>query len=215
MMRGDALLAKLYFNRIDEDLRRFSEEQSENLSKAAKLIADAVLSGGRFWVYDKSKAITSEVTGRAGGLLMVQPLQDPSGSQLRKGDVVAMSAVRGDDASDISLAEVAKTKGARTIAILPFRNPPMASRSLKDIVDLAIDDYAEPGDGCLEVPGQPSKICPTTGVINAAIMWAICAELVDELRQRGKEAHIYKSVFRVGSSEWNAKMREEFQKLGY
>ncbi|MEM3019501.1 MAG: DUF2529 family protein [Candidatus Bathyarchaeia archaeon] len=210
-----SLLGRKYFEKIDGDLRRFSEEQSENLLKAAKIIADAVLSGGRFWVYDKERAVTSEVTGRAGGLIMVQPLPDASGSQLKEGDVVAISAVRGDDASDMSLAEVAKAKGAKTIAIFPFRNPPGAPRGLKGLVDLAMDDYAEPGDGCLEVPGYPSKICPTTGVTNAAIMWAICAELVDELRRRGKEAHIYKSVFRVGSSEWNAKMREEFQKLGY
>jgi len=207
------MLAKEYLRKIDGVLQRVAEEQPGRLEAAARIVVDAVLAGGTFWVYDKGRAVTSEVTGRAGGLLMIQGLKDAS--SLREGDAVAVNAVRNDDPADFSLVEAARAKGARTIAILPFENPSDGSRRLQESVDLAIDDYAEPGDGCLEAPGYTSRICPTTGVVNAAIMWAVCAEVVDELRQRGKEAHVYKSVFRVGSGEWNARMSEEYKRTGY
>ncbi|MEM2905395.1 MAG: DUF2529 family protein [Candidatus Bathyarchaeia archaeon] len=207
------MLAKTYLETIDALLGKVAEEQAEKLVKAARMVADAAVSGRRLWVYDKDVVVASEVSGRAGGLLMVQPLGDVSSVQ--EGDVVVINAARNDSPSDASLVEKAKMRKAKTIAILPFSNPPDASRKLQENVDLAIDDYAEPGDGCLRVAGYNSKVCPTTGVMNAAVMWAVCAEVVDELRRRGREAHVYKSVFRVGSNEWNAKMSEEFKRTGY
>jgi len=209
------MLAKQYFDRIDVILRKLSKEQADMIVKAAEMIVDAALTGGKFWVYDKGKAVSSEVVGRAGGLLMTQLLTEPDPSTIQKGDVLAVSAVKNNDPSDTVFVEKAKAKGVKTMAVLPFNNPSDTSENLQEKVDLAVDDYAESGDGCLEVEGYVRRICPTTGVTNAAIMWAVCAEVVDELRRRGKEAHIYKSVYRVGNVEWNTRMRDEFLRTGY
>ena len=58
-------------------------------------------------------------------------------------------------------------------------------------------------------------IAPTSGVINAAILWAVTAAYIEAMERRGKPPQVWMSIKRPGAQEFNAAAREAAQKRGY
>lgn len=68
-------LPQRYAEAVDAVLRGIRETQGEALEKAAGAITDAVLHGRSCHLYDTGHMLTSELMGRAGGLLLFAPIE--------------------------------------------------------------------------------------------------------------------------------------------
>lgn len=72
-------VAKNYLNYVAKILEEVTETQCENLEKAAELVAESCMKGGRFYVFGSghSHMIAEETYVRAGGLAYVKAILPP------------------------------------------------------------------------------------------------------------------------------------------
>lgn len=67
-------LMELFYGNCRQVLGKIESTQSESIRAAAKLIADSVISGGTWHIYDTGHLLNQEAIGRAGGLMLAAPL---------------------------------------------------------------------------------------------------------------------------------------------
>lgn len=72
-------VAKDYLNRVGKILEEVTETQCENLEKAAELVVESCMKGGRFYVFGSghSHMVAEEIYIRAGGLAYVKAILPP------------------------------------------------------------------------------------------------------------------------------------------
>lgn len=142
-------------------------------------------------------------------------------SQLRAGDVLLINSVSGKNVRPVELALEAKRRGAYVIAITSVAYSKVveslhsSGKRLFEVTDFVIDNCGEIGDSLLEVEGIEPKICPSTGVTAAVIIWMLTAQLVTHLLELGITPGVYKSMNLAGAIEYNNKQIERYKKVGY
>ena len=70
----------IFYNEVTETLKRVTEEQSENINRAATLIADTISNGGMFHIFGTgghSNMAAIEMCHRAGNLCCASAILDP------------------------------------------------------------------------------------------------------------------------------------------
>lgn len=116
------------------------------------------------------------------------------------GDVVFIASNSGRNAYPIELAMLAKQAGATTIAITSLEHAGAvdsrhsSGKRLFEITDIVLDNGGAYGDGSLDVPGQASRMGPTSTIAGVFLLNAILAEAVAELADRGVAVDVYRSA---------------------
>jgi uncharacterized phosphosugar-binding protein len=137
--------ASRYFAAVAAVLEQVEKTQMPGIAKAADLLADALAAGGSLFSFGASHAfmVTEELVYRAGGLMLVNPIQ-PHGMTLavrpltltsrlervvglgrellaqspaRKGDALVLTSNSGRNPVTIDMALLARETGIRTVAI--------------------------------------------------------------------------------------------------
>ena len=201
---------------LENIVRKFDRipPQKKQIIQAASIMADAVLSGGKVYIYDREKALMVEANTRASGLAITSNYYDRN-KKLTPKDVLILAAVEPDTPGDVEIARKVKGEGAKVIAIVSKMG---ASRKpLAEEGDVIIDNHSPESMGILSVQGQLQKreFCPTTGVMNDIIFWAVCAAFIDEMFARGKTPSVYSGVHVSGGMELYKRATERCEKLGY
>ncbi len=139
------MLTKKYFEKGFELLKHLQETQSENIEKAAEIIAQAVAEGHTFyaWGGPHSSLPVQDIFWRAGGLAIVNPIFTPGfcledgpirlasflervegyGSEFfnqigaEPGDVILLVSTSGRNAFPIEMAMAAKSTGLKVIGM--------------------------------------------------------------------------------------------------
>lgn len=139
------MLTKKYFEKGFELLQHLQETQSENIEKAAEIIAQAVAEGHTFyaWGGPHSSLPVQDIFWRAGGLAIVNPIFTPGfcledgpirlasflervegyGSEFfnqigaEPGDVILLVSTSGRNAFPIEMAMAAKSTGLKVIGM--------------------------------------------------------------------------------------------------
>jgi uncharacterized phosphosugar-binding protein len=141
-------------------------------------------------------------------------------SRLCAGDVLVIGTVSGKSVDPVDLALAAKDAGAYVIGMTSVAYSSMlksdhsSGKRLFEVVDLVLDNCAPPLDAMVEVPGRDISICPASGLAAAAIMWAIEAEVVDNLLKLNKTPSILKSINFPGSAEYNETAYQNYAETG-
>jgi len=191
-----------YISVAMERVRR-AEENLQVIREAASEMAERVVRGGRFWVYQKGRALVGEACGRASGLMAPKPLDRKA---WKAGDVVVVGAELPDEPEDLDVVREARDLGAYSVAIGP------EGETLSS-ADAALRDFG--WEGVVEVPGYPRPVCPTSGLINAVLLWMLTAQFVEEMIKRGEVPAVYMGIHLKGGREHNEKMKELFERRGY
>jgi len=203
---------------IDTVRARFGalHTQERRIRKAASLIVERVLAGGTLWIEDREEALSWEANVKAAGLFLTNNRYTPE-SILRRGDVLLIGAVEPDTPEDLSLAERARAEGVKVIALtatkVSGRKP--RGRLLSDTADIVLDNRSPEVYGILSAEGAASPFCPTSGVMNDCIFWALCAAVVDEFLSRGKTPTVYRGVHLFAGRDYNERAARRFKELGY
>ena len=208
------MLEKQYLTAI---IKRFDRllPPADKFKQAASYMADAVLVGGKVWIYDKEWSLMVDANTRASGLAITSNYYSKS-NKLTRADVLLIGSIEPDTADDIEIVKKVKSEGAKVIAFVSTSTTGMAAKGtlLSEVADVVIDNWSPEVKGVLSAEGT-GVFGPTTGVMNDIIFWGVCAAFIDEMFSRGKIPSVYSGVHVSGGMDLYKRAGERREKLGY
>lgn len=225
-MSGDRILsAGRYLDAVLDIAARARTTQQDAVVAAARAVADTVAAGGRWWVFGTghSHLLVEELWGRAGGMVDVHPILEPSlmlhegllkSSLLERlpglaavilqlhpmaaGDCLLVISNSGRNAVPVELAEQAGRQGVTVIALTSTAHTESVTSRAPSGRRLA--DVADLVIDNCGIPGdailryREGAVGATSTVIGSMLLQALSVEVVAELERRGRPAEILKSV---------------------
>jgi uncharacterized phosphosugar-binding protein len=216
-------------------LEKIQESQLNSILEAASWITDSLVQGGVFHVFGSghSHILSDEAHSRAGGLVPVQPIEDPTDGKVerlegyaaillnqydvREGEVLIIASNSGINALPIEMAIEAKQRGLRVIAITSMahtRSAPArhsSGKKLYQVADLVIDNCGIVGDAAIEVPGFPGRAGATSSLAGVAIVDSIVVQVAENLAKKGVTPPILISSNVPGGDEHNECIRSQYR----
>ena len=83
-----------------------------------------------------------------------------------------------------------------------------------DVADIVIDNCSPVGDGVLEFPGIPVTACPTSNIASYYIIWALNAEFIQRMLDRGITPTVLKSINLPDGEDYNRQAMAEYARKG-
>ncbi len=228
------------------EIRKLMDEMSEDtgpVALAAQWCADAIGGGGLVHVFGSghSHMAAEEAFHRAGGLVPVNAVlvewlmvhqggrraglleRQPGLGELivstepvEAGDVFFVVSNSGRNPVPVEVAEAAKARGAKVVAISSKKHSQgVAARGgkgvkLSDVADLVIDNHAPLGDAAVTV-ADGFQVGGVSSITTLVVLQSIVVATVELLLQRGTVPPVFKSANVDGADEWNA---EQIKRLG-
>ena len=185
-------LAAAYYARTTAMLATAWEKNAPVIAALAPILGASVARGEVIHTFGSghSEIIAREIVGRAGGLVCVTGILDPTGGfienlpgygtklierydrqyQLRPGEVVIVISNSGKNGSPIDVALHAKQKGLTVVAltclamsrVTPSQHP--SGKRLFEVADLVLDNGGVAGDAIVEVLPAPPGASADAGV---------------------------------------------------
>ena len=231
-----------YLSEVKTLLDQLSDD-AEPMMLAARWCAETVAAGGLVHVFGAghSHMAAEEAFHRAGGLVPVNAVlvewlmvhqggrraslleRQPGLGELivstepvQQGDVFFVVSNSGRNPVPVEVAEAAKARGAKVIAITSRQHSEgVAARGgrgikLADVADLVLDNHAPLGDAAIAIE-DGLRVGGVSSVMTLVIIQTIVVETVKLLVQQGIEPPVFKSGNVDGSDEWNA---QQLKRLG-
>jgi hypothetical protein len=184
-MSLDAPLMDDYFDTVMMQLEMIGMEMGD-IRKMAGLAVDSLLSGGNLYFYSRyPESLANEAEGRRGGFSFAKGLWDGSKPAGTAKDCVIMGTYKPDDEADIKNLDLFRSLGMKAVSIGPVtRDLKVAEgnavfRKTDVHVGRMMDTY-----GLFALPGFERKVCPTSGILATSILWAVSAEIVQQVMDR-------------------------------
>jgi uncharacterized phosphosugar-binding protein len=231
-------LPEIYFTRANELLAGAWQANAPVIAQVAPLIGASIARGGVVHTFGSghSELISREIIGRAGGLVCVTGIIDPTGGfienlpgygtklierydrqyQLRAGEVVIVISNSGKNGSPIDVALFAKAKGLTVVALTclamsratPSQHP--SGKKLFECADHVLDNGGVPGDAIVEVGGGVSA-GPTSTFIGCSVLNWLTLAVVDWLVAHGHAPPVLRSQNLPGAIEHNRALAQKYQ----
>jgi uncharacterized phosphosugar-binding protein len=142
------------------------------------------------------------------------------GAGFAKGDVLWIVSNSGKEPVPVAMALRAKERGCAVVAItcvafsrsVPARHS--SGRRLFEVADRVIDTNGPVGDASLKVDGLDDAICPLSGLLNVAAVWALEAATVEACLARGVKPSVYRSVNLPDGFDRNAAAERRYRDTG-
>ena len=178
-------LAATYYARANELLARAWTANAPEIARLAPVIGASIARGEVVHTFGSghSELIAREIIGRAGGLMCVTGLIDPTGGfienlpgygarlaerydrqyGLRAGEVMIVISNSGKNGSPIDVALHARQRGLTVVAltclamsqVTPSEHP--GGKRLFECADFVLDNGGVPGDAIVEIEGEVKK----------------------------------------------------------
>ncbi|MEA4884708.1 MAG: sugar isomerase domain-containing protein [Clostridia bacterium] len=142
-------------------------------------------------------------------------------SEIYTGDVLIIGSVSGKNTLPVGLALEARKQGVHVIALtsvaysssLAGEHP--SGKRLFEAADIVLDNCGVVGDAALSVENIDVKVCPTSGIAAAIIMWTLEAEIIQRMLARGLKPHAWLSNHLPGADAFNKQALADTERLGY
>ena len=184
-------LAESYRDRANDLLAAAWTTNAATIAQLAPIVGASVARGEVIHTFGSghSELISREIIGRAGGLVCVSGIIDPTNGfienlpgygtrlverydrqhELRRGEVIIVISNSGKNGSPIDVARYAKAKGLTVVVltclamskVTPSQHP--SGQRLFEIADHVLDNGGVPGDAIVEIsPPTATKASPPT-----------------------------------------------------
>lgn len=219
-------------------MREAYEQNREPLAAAALAVADSIEKGGVLHLFGSghSAMVALELIGRAGGLVPVTGILDPSGGMaetlpgygkrllnahasrygLNPDECVVVVSNSGKNPSPLEVAIAAKEKGAKIIAVTSLemsraaKVDPTVGKKLYEIADFVLDNRGVNGDAAIDyTDGQ--RVGPTSTLTGCLLLNLLLMEILDVLKERGVKAPLLKSQNLEGATESNEELKKRYR----
>lgn len=208
------------------------------LKQLGGVIGESLAQGGVLHVFGSghSEIISREIIGRAGGLVCVSGIPDPTGGfienmvgygtklaerydrahGLRAGESIIVISNSGKNSSPIEVALYAKQKGLRVIGLTcvamsqtaPTVHP--GGKKLHEVADYVLDNGGLPGDAITPIT-DGIMAGPTSTFIGATLLNLLMLEVVTWLKAGGHPLPILRSQNMPDAIEYNRSLGKQYQ----
>ena len=240
--KGEEMYTQQYYEQVRDAIDSVYKSECEKIDIAGKYIADAIEMDGLVHVFGcgHSHMIAEELFYRAGGLAAIDPIFEQSAMlhegavkstqiermsgyahlvaaryPIKKGDVFIIASSSGINSFPIEMADVAKTKGVKTICITSKNYSHMPSRDkrgyhLLEMCDICIDNQVPCGDATVAINENGMKAGPISSINNFFLVNMMCLSACEELQRRGIEPPVFKSGNINGGDEYNLNLVKRY-----
>ena len=223
-------LAAAYNARANAMLATAWDANASTIAQLAPILGAVVARGDMIHTFGSghSEIIAREIVGRAGGLVCITSINDPTAGfienlvgygtklverydrqyELRAGEVVIVISNSGKNASPIEVALHAKKKGCVVVGLCSMSMSTTAKtvhpdgRKLHEIADFTLDNGGVPGDAIMKVTDTVMS-GPTSTFIGGSLLNWLMLEVMEWLKTNGHELPVLRSQNIPGSIEHN------------
>lgn len=223
-------LATAYRDRANEMLATAWSNNAATLTALAPLLGASVARGEVIHTFGSghSEIIAREIVGRAGGLVCITSIPDPTAGfienlvgygtklverydrqyELRAGEFVIVISNSGKNSSPIEVALHARKKGCKVIALTSLAMSSTAKtvhpegRNLHAIADYVLDNGGVPGDTVMKL-NDDIMTGPTSTFIGASLLNWLMLGTMEWLRDHGHDLPVLRSQNIPGAIEHN------------
>lgn len=219
-----------YYARANELLAAAWRNNAATIQALAPVLGKTVADGGVIHTFGSghSELISREIIGRAGGLVCVTGILDPTGGfienlpgygtklverydrqyQLIPGETVIVISNSGKNGSPIDVALYAKQKGLTVVALTclamskatPSQHP--SGKRLFEVADHVLDNGGVPGDAIVDVSDE-IKAGPTSTLIGCSVLNWLMLATMEWLKTNGHPLPVLRSQNLPGAIEHN------------
>jgi len=138
---------------------------------------------------------------------------------ITESDVFIIYSNSGRNSVAIEMAQIAKSAGAKVIAITNLSHTSSVdsrhSSGLKlyEVCDLYLDNFGELGDASIELVELNTKVGATSTVIGAALLQAIMVQSAQNLLDRGIKPELFSSTNTDEGEKLNRILTEKYKVL--
>jgi uncharacterized phosphosugar-binding protein len=236
-------LASAYYDRSLALLATAREKNAATIAALAPILGASVARGEVIHTFGSghSEIIAREIVGRAGGLVCITSINDPTAGfienlvgygtklverydrqyELRPGEVVIVISNSGKNASPIEVALHAKKKGCVVVGLCSLAMSSTAKtvhpggQNLHALADHVLDNIGVPGDTVLQLTPE-IMTGPTSTFIGASLLNWLLLSTMEWLKANGHELPVLRSQNLPGAIEHNravgAKYRHRLSK---
>jgi uncharacterized phosphosugar-binding protein len=231
-------LSDSYYERAGGLLARAREANAPAIARLAPLLGQSIARGGVVHTFGSghSELISREIIGRAGGLVCVTGIIDPTGGfienlpgygeklaarydrqyQLLPGETVLVISNSGKNASPIDVALYARAKGLTVVALTCLAmsrvsaSQHVSGKRLFEVADHVLDNGGVPGDAVVEV-GEGISAGPTSTLIGCSVLNWLMLSVVEWLRESGHPLPVLRSQNVPGAIEHNRELAARYK----
>jgi uncharacterized phosphosugar-binding protein len=231
-------LPETYYARANELLALAWTANAPVIAQIAPVIGASVARGGVIHTFGSghSELISREIIGRAGGLVCVTGIIDPTGGfienlpgygtklverydrqhQLIAGETLIVISNSGKNGSPIDVALYGKQKGLTVVALTclamsratPSQHP--SGKRLFEIADHVLDNGGVVGDAIVDT-GDGVMAGPTSTFIGCSVLNWLTLAVMDWLKAGGHPLPVLRSQNLPGAIEHNRALAKKYQ----
>ena len=231
-------LAETYYHRANEMLARAWTANAPTIAQITPVVGESLARGGVLHTFGSghSELIAREIIGRAGGLVCINGIIDPTAGfienlvgygtklverhdrqyQLLPGETIIVISNSGKNSSPIEIALYAKKKGLHVVGLTalamsttyPTVHPD--GKKLHEVADFVLDNGGVPGDAIVDVRDEV-KAGPTSTFIGCSLLNWLTLSVVEWLKEHGHPLPILRSQNLPGSVERNRELAEKYK----
>ena len=231
-------LADAYYTKTLEMLALARERNAATIARLAPVLGASIAGGGMIHTFGSghSDIIAREIVGRAGGLVCIGSIPDPTAGfienlvgygttlaerydrqyGLRAGEVVIVISNSGKNSSPLEVAHYAKGKGCVVVGLCSVamsstaRTVHPAGRNLHAVADHVLDNGGVPGDAIMPVNATVSS-GPTSTFIGCSLLNWLMLATMEWLNERGHPLPVLRSQNVPGAIEHNRAVGEKYK----
>ncbi len=231
-------LASAYYDRSLALLATAREKNAATIAALAPILGASVARGDVIHTFGSghSEIIAREIVGRAGGLVCITSINDPTAGfienlvgygtklverydrqyELRAGEVVIIISNSGKNASPIEVALHAKKKGCVVVGLCSLTMSSTAKtvhpggKNLHALSDYVLDNGGVPGDTILQLTPEIAT-GPTSTFIGASLLNWLTLSTMEWLKQNGHDLPVLRSQNIPGAIDYNRAVGEKYK----
>jgi len=231
-------LPETYFTRVNEMLAQAWKANAPTIARLAPIIGVSLARGGVLHTFGSghSELIAREIIGRAGGLICVNGIIDPTGGfvenlvgygtrlierhdrryQLLAGETIIVISNSGKNSSPIEVALYAKKKGLTVVGLTAlsmsttYATVHPDGRRLHEVADHVLDNGGVPGDAIVTL-NDGSYAGPTSTLIGCSLLNWLMLAVVEWLQKNGHPLPVLRSQNLAGAIEHNREIGERYK----
>ena len=209
------------------------------LNAAGLRIAKSIATNGVLHTFGSghSQILATEIERRAGGLIPVSSIDDPTegwseqidgyGARLfqryayryavQTSDVVLVISNSGRNSSPIEVAMEAKATGLDVVVMTSLEmsksttSRHASGKKLYELGDYVLDNGGTPGDAAIDAPGFNYKVGPTSTMSGALLLNLLSMEIIENLIDMGMTPPTYVSQNADGGAEHNEALAMKYR----
>ncbi len=219
-------------------LEKACAQNAPVLKQLGPVIGESLAKGGMLHLFGSghSEIISRELVGRAGGLMCITALSDPTGGFIENlagygtklaerydrqygllpGETIVVISNSGKNSSPIDVALFAKAKGLKVVALTSLAMAQTATtvhpggKKLHEIAVYVLDNCGVPGDAITPV-ADGVMAGPTSTLISVTLLNLLSLELIDWLKAGGHPLPILRSQNLPGAIEYNRELAKKYR----